>query len=73
MLGFLIAFWATPLMTVGHRVLAAGMTVYILVALQYEERYLVAAHGGSYRDYQQRVSMLVLVIKGRASRSGEKS
>lgn len=57
--GFLIAFWATPEMSAGHLLLAAGMTAYILIAIRYEERDLVALFGASYEDYRRRVGMLV--------------
>ncbi|MFW2829837.1 methanethiol S-methyltransferase [Sphingomonas sp. ID0503] len=57
--GFLIAFWATPVMTVGHLVFAAAMTAYIRVALRYEERDLVGHFGEGYRAYQRRVGMLI--------------
>jgi protein-S-isoprenylcysteine O-methyltransferase Ste14 len=59
MLGFLIAFWAGPTMTVGHLLFAAVTTAYILVALQLEERDLLAEHGASYAAYRERVPMLV--------------
>ncbi len=58
-LGFIMAFWAAPLMTLGHLVFAAGMTSFILIAVRYEERDLAATLGDDYRRYQQRVPMLV--------------
>lgn len=57
--GFLLAFWAAPTMTLGHMLLAAGMTVYVVIAIRYEERDLVGVFGTSYLDYQRRVGMLV--------------
>ena len=59
MLGFLIAFWSAPTMTVGHLMFALTVTGYILVALQLEERDLLAEHGGSYATYRKRVPMLL--------------
>jgi len=58
-LGFILAFWAAPTMTVGHLLFAAVTTAYILVAIQLEERDLVDLFGDDYRRYRQRVSMLV--------------
>lgn len=58
-LGFLIAFWAIPTMTQGHLLFAAGMTVYVLIAIRYEERDLTAALGDAYAQYRKRVGMLV--------------
>jgi len=57
--GWLLLFWITPEMSVGHLVLAAGMTVYTLVAIRFEERDLVHEHGPQYLEYRQRVPALV--------------
>ena len=46
-------------MTVGHLVFAIGTTVYILLAIQIEERDLVKFHGGDYEEYRRRVPMLI--------------
>ncbi len=59
MLGFIIAFWATPDMTQGHLLFAVVTTAYILVAIQIEERTLVALHGDDYRKYQKLVSQII--------------
>ena len=61
-LGFLLAFWATPHMTVGHLVFALMSTLYIIIGTQFEEKDLVAVLGDHYRHYQKRVGMLVPFI-----------
>ena len=56
--GFFLAFWATPDMTVGHLLLAAGMSVYMLIAIRHEERDLVGLFGKDYETYREDVGML---------------
>jgi protein-S-isoprenylcysteine O-methyltransferase Ste14 len=59
MLGQIVAFWATPTMSVGHLLFSTAMLAYILIGLFFEERDLVAAHGEAYRDYQRRTPKLI--------------
>jgi protein-S-isoprenylcysteine O-methyltransferase Ste14 len=58
-LGFIIAFWAAPVMTVGHLLFASVTTAHIVVGILLEERDLIGLFGDDYRRYRQRVSMLV--------------
>jgi protein-S-isoprenylcysteine O-methyltransferase Ste14 len=73
--GWLIIFWAAPVMTTAHLLFALMTTAYILIAIQLEERDLVAAFGEAYRDYRRRTPMLIprltrSATSGRAQRWG---
>ncbi|WP_376694640.1 methanethiol S-methyltransferase [Wenzhouxiangella sp. EGI_FJ10305] len=69
-LGFLIAFWTVPHVTLGHVLFAGGMTVYILIGIQLEERDLVRYLGKDYQRYQKQVPQLV-PVPGKAWRDDE--
>jgi methanethiol S-methyltransferase len=58
-IGWALAFWATPTMTAGHLALAAALTGYMLVAVLFEERDLVAHFGRPYEEYRRRVPAFV--------------
>src|SRR3954463_11479844 len=67
--GFLLAFWAAPTMTVAHLVFAVATTFYILVAIQLEEHDLVAHYGDASREYRERVPMVIPLPKARPAAS----
>lgn len=64
--GFFLAFWATPVMSYGHLLLAVGMSIYMLVAIPIEERDLVDVFGKDYEDYRGRVGRLTPRLRRRA-------
>jgi protein-S-isoprenylcysteine O-methyltransferase Ste14 len=63
--GFFLAFWAAPQMTVGHLLLAVGFSIYMLIAIRYEERDLTNLFGEDYRRYRSGVGMLTPRIRRR--------
>ncbi len=68
--GFIVAFWATPQMSLGHLLFAVATTGYILIGIQFEERDLVAQFGDRYRQYRNQVGMLFPKLR-RAARADE--
>ena len=68
-LGFMIAFWAAPTMSVTRLVFAVATTAYMLIAIQFEEHDLVHEHGASYEEYRRRVPMILPGLRRRSEPS----
>jgi methanethiol S-methyltransferase len=68
--GWLCIFWATPQMTVAHLIFALTTTAYILIAISWEERDLLSAHGETYQRYREQVPKLIPIRFGKKSASG---
>ncbi len=66
--GWLFAFWMTPVMTSAHLLFSIATTAYILLAIQFEERDLVREHGETYEEYRKSVPMLVPSVRITKSR-----
>jgi methanethiol S-methyltransferase len=66
--GWLFAFWMTPMMTFAHLLFSVATTAYILLAIQFEERDLVREFGDTYEEYRRSVPMLIPSLRKRSSK-----
>jgi protein-S-isoprenylcysteine O-methyltransferase Ste14 len=71
MLGFLIAFWAAPHMTLGHLLFSIATTGYIFIGVFLEERDLAAFHGRDFARYREEVPAFVPFLRRRRGHAGE--
>ena len=72
-LGFMIAFWAAPTMSITRLVFAVATSAYMLIAIQFEEHDLVHEHGASYENYRRHVPMIVPGRRRQQQQPGEAS
>jgi protein-S-isoprenylcysteine O-methyltransferase Ste14 len=72
-IGWALAFWVTPTMTLGHLLFASSLTAYMVLASKLEERDLVRAHGPQYEDYQRRVRAFVPGLGNRSAQAAPTS
>ena len=66
MLGFILAFWSAPTMSVGRLLFAVVTTLWILISIQIEERDLISFLGEPYRRYRERTRMLLPLPRPRS-------
>ncbi|MBI4244848.1 MAG: DUF1295 domain-containing protein [Planctomycetes bacterium] len=62
-LGLLLSFWSVSVMTVGHLLFSAGMTVYIFIGMKFEERDLVKVYGSQYAEYRERTPAFISISR----------
>lgn len=72
MVGFLVAFWAAPVMSPGRLLFAGVVTAWVLLAIRIEEATLVELHGADYESYRRRVPALIPALRGRRAPGGER-
>ncbi|HVP49232.1 MAG TPA: methyltransferase [Bryobacteraceae bacterium] len=65
--GWLLTFWATPVMTAAHLFFAIMTTTYILLAIRFEEADLITLHGATYREYRKQVPMIIPALRANAT------
>ena len=65
MLGFLIGFWSTPTMSVGHLAFAIVVTAYVFIGVRFEENDIAANLGEDYKKYREETPMLIPSLKSK--------